>query len=193
MFQSFNQTFKSLNLRTTYALIVLATLLGFVVVAEIHETADRAAAVRTTLSANIARHGGNIDEAIWRERSGAAQEALSAWNATRWSGATSGIAAAALQSELNQITNAANVNVLSLQVDPAPIELPEGNVLQFRIALDSTNAETVANLLSSISTHQPMIIINEMSAAFDDNSAGRLSLAGFAPISLTTNQTAEDL
>ncbi len=188
MYRYYERIKQSLNLRTLYGLIALGCLLGFAVIARIGDAAARAEETRAQVDERLTRHGGAIDEGVWRERAENAEQALALWRATRWSGPTSGIIAAELQGAIGRVVSSAQLNMLSVNVEPAPAESPSGTVLRFRVATDSRSGDSVAKALAAFGAHEPMIVVDEVNAVFDEGSSGRFSISGYAPITITTPQ-----
>lgn len=175
---------QSLNLRTLYALIALGFLLGVMIIFRLSDAAASAALEREQVESRLARHGGAIDEAAWLQRAEDAQNTLSAWRATRWSGPTAGVVAAELQSALSRVIASAQLSSLAINVEPAPVELPNGTVLRFSVSTDSQNGANVAKTLAALATHEPMLVVNGMNVVFDEDASGRFSISGFAPVSI---------
>lgn len=188
MNQFVDQLRQSLNQRTIYALIALGCLLGFSLTARIGDAAKGAEELRLQADARLARHGGEIDEAAWLARADEAELALASWSAAHWTGPTAGFIAAELQSAISVIAATTDVNVIAVNVEPAPVETPQGRVLAFRVATDSRNGENVAKTLSAFAAHEPMLFIDGMNAVFDSEQRGRFSFSGYAPIVITEPQ-----
>lgn len=182
---------QSLNLRTLYALIALGFLLGIAVALRISDAAASASLERAQVENRLQRHGGAIDEAAWLQRAENADAILSAWQATRWSGPTAGVAAAQLQSAIGQILASSQLTPLSINIEPAPVELPYGAVLRFSVAADSRNGDSVAKTLAAMAAHEPMIVVDGMNVVFDESASGRFSVSGYAPISIAEPQAQE--
>ncbi len=185
MLQQIENLKQSLNPRTLYGLIALGVLLGFAFIARMDDAVEQAREVRTQADERLARHGGAIDEKLWRDRAENAESALSLWQATQWSGPTAGFVAAELQGAISAAARSAELNVLSVEVEQAPVELQSGSALQFRLATDSRSGDSVARLLAALAAHQPMIVVDEVNAVFDEQSSGRFFAAGYAPVSLS--------
>lgn len=175
---------RSLNQRTIYGLIALAGVLGIALIARLSDEAANAATVKAQFAERLARQGGEVDEVLWRERADGAQGVLDQWKATRWSGPTPGFIAAALQSEMNRIASLAQLSIRSLQVDPAPVDLPGGAALRFRIVGDSPSGDSAVKMLAAINAHRPMIVVTEMNVTFTEDTSGRFSAEGYAPIAV---------
>ncbi len=175
---------QSLTLRTLYGLIALGCLLGVSLLGRLDAASTSAADTRAEADARLARHGGAIDENLWRERAANAQEELTFWQSTRWSAPTSGVVAAELQNAITQIARGAGLDVIAVNVDPAPTEIPSGLVLRFSFSTDSRNGDAVAKALAAFGAHEPIIVVDEMNAVFDDRNQGRFSASGYAPIIL---------
>ncbi len=191
MAQYYERIKQSLNLRTLYGLIALASLLGIAFIARMDDAAASAKEARVQVDERLARHGGAIDERVWRERAENAEQALTLWRATQWSGPTAGVVAAELQGAISGVAAAAQLNVLSVTVEPAPVELSDGTVLRFRMAADSRSGESVAKTLAAFGAHEPMIIVDGMNAVFDEEARGRFSVSGYAPIAIAAPQAQE--
>ena len=182
---------QSLNLRTRYALIALGFLLGIVVIFRLSDAAASASLERAQVESRLQRHGGAIDEAAWLQRAASAEATLSAWQATRWSGPTAGVAAAQLQSAIEQILASSQLTPLSIDIEPAPVELPNGTVLRFSVAADSRSGDSVAKTLAAMAAHEPMIVVDGMNVVLDESTSGRFSVSGYAPISILEPQQQE--
>ena len=177
---------QSLNLRTMYGLIALGCLLGFALIGSLNDAVQRASLSRAEVDARLTRHGGAIDETIWNERAADAEAELAFWQSTHWSGSTSGVIAAELENAISQITRGANLRVINVNVDPAPSETPSGPILRFSFSTDSNSGDSVAKILAAFGAHQPVLVIDEVNAVFDESIAGRFSASGYAPVSLLT-------
>jgi|GEM_PF-7092852 len=188
MNQLVNQLRQSLNQRTIYALIALGCLLGFALIARIGDAAAGAEEMRLQADARLARHGGELDEAEWRSRAEEAELALANWSAAHWTGPTAGFIAAELQSAISVVAGTTDVTVIAVNVEPAPVETPQGMVLAYRVATDSRNGESVAKILAAFAAHEPMLFIDGMNAVFDSETRGRFSFSGYAPIVITEPQ-----
>ena len=175
---------QSLTLRTLYGLIALGCLLGVSLLGRLDAATARAAESRAEMDARVARHGGGIDENLWRERAANAETELAFWRATHWSGQTPGVIAAELQDAINMTARAAGLDVIAVDVDPAPSEIPGGPVLRFSFSTDSRSGDAVAKTLAAFGAHEPIIVIDEVNAVFDDSRLGRFSASGYAPITL---------
>ncbi len=186
--QYFEQFKQALNLRTSYGLIALGCLLGIMLIVRLNDATMTASAARVQVENRLARHGGAIDEVTWQERADSAEQALSEWQATRWSGATSGVIAAELQSAIGRVIDAAQLTPLNITVEPGPVELPSGAVLRFTVAAESRTGDSVAKTLAAFAAHEPMIVVDGMNAVFDEQSRGRFSVSGYAPISIAVSQ-----
>ena len=186
MVQLFERLKQSLNQRTLYALIVLGCLLGFALIARIGDAVAGAKISHLQAEERLARHGGGVDEEVWQARADTAHAALTEWKATQWTGPTAGIAAAELQRTLNRIASSAQLRVISITVEPAPVEIPEGLILRFQMATDSRSGDSVAKVLAAFSSHRPLIFVDGVNAVFDERNSGRFSLDGYAPIAVAT-------
>ncbi len=184
MVQLFERLKQSLNQRTLYALIILGCLLGFALIARIGDAVASAELSHRQAQERLARHGGGVDEEVWLTRAENAEAALAEWQATQWAGRTPGIAAAELQRALTRIALSAQLRVISITVEPAPVEIPEGLVLRFRMATDSRSGDSVAKVLAAFSSHRPLIFVDGVNAVFDERGSGRFSLDGYAPITV---------
>lgn len=177
---------QSLNQRTLYALILLGCLLGFALIGRIGDAVASAAETHRLADERLARHGGVVDEDAWRTRAENAETVLAQWQSTQWSGPTAGFIAAEMQSRIRAIAVSAGLRVISINVEQAPVDTPEGPVLQFSMATESHNGDGVANALAMFAAHEPMLFIDGVNAVFDENKRGRFSINGFAPVSITT-------
>lgn len=186
-----DQLKQSLNLRTLYALIALGFLLGLMVIFRLSDATASAAADRAQVENRLMRHGGAIDEAAWSQRAQSAEATLAAWQATRWSGPTAGVVAAEIQSAIGQVIASAQLAPRSINVEPAPVELPNGAVLRFRISTDSRSGDSVAKTLAAMAAHEPMLIVDGMNVVFDEVGTGRFSVSGYAPINIAEPQPRE--
>lgn len=175
---------QSLNLRTLYGLIALGCLLGVSMLGRLDAATVRAADARAEIEARLTRHGGAIDENLWRERAATAQAELAFWQSTHWSGPTSGVIAAELENAINQVARGAGLDVIAVNIDPAATESPSGPILRFSFATDSRSGDSVAKTLAAFGAHEPIIVIDEMNAVFNESVQGRFSASGYAPIIL---------
>ncbi len=182
---------ESLNLRTLYGLIALGCLLGFAIIGRIDDAAAEAQVAREAVDARLARHGGAVDETLWMERANEAEQTLAAWQTTHWSAPTAGVIAAELQSSVTSVLSSANLRVLSVKIDPEPTELPTGAILRFRFATESRNGDSVAKTLAALAAHEPMIVIDEVNAVFDERKQGRFSASGYVPINIEAAEAQE--
>ena len=182
----------SLNQRTIFALIALGGLLGLVLVFRLSDASLAAQERRAVLAERLMQQGGKVDEELWRERAEAAQTSLAQWRATRWTGETPGLVAAIMQSEISGIATAAEISVLALEVDPSPVDLPNGAALRFRLAAESPGGDSAARALAGFSAHRPTLIVDEVNAVFDeDEKSGRLSVSGYAPVVIAPTPNGE--
>ena len=186
MNQNLERFRQSLNLRTLYGLIALGCLLGVSLIGRLDDIAKTAAQSRAETDARLTRHGGAIDETLWNERAADAEAELAFWQSTHWSGSTPGVIAAELESAINQITRGAGLRVINVNIDPAPSETPSGSVIRFNFATESRSGDSVAKTLAAFGAYQPILVIDEMNAVFDENIHGRFSASGYAPVSIVT-------
>ena len=175
---------QSLNLRTLYGLIALGCLLGISLLGRLDAATQRAADVRAEAETRLVRHGGAIDEALWRERAASAETELTFWKSTHWSGSTAGVIAAELEDAITQVIRSAELDIVVVNVEAAPSESQSGSILRFRFSTESSRGDGVAKTLAAFGAHDPILVIDEINAVFDENSHGRFSASGYAPISL---------
>jgi Tfp pilus assembly protein FimT len=123
---------------TPRSLIGLAVLLGILAVLGIGSLADaverkqqdvrelaRSVAVQRSLAAGQE----------WLSTAAALRERRDAWDARFWRGTTTGIVAAQLQNDIEEVANAAGLDRIRIEVQPLPEELADDGRLQFEVTL----------------------------------------------------------
>ena len=123
---------------TPRSLIGLAVLLGILAVLGIGSLADavdrrqqdvgelaRSVAVQRSLAAGQE----------WLNTAAELRERRDTWDARFWRGTTSGIVAAQLQNDIEEVANAAGLDRIRIEVQPLPEELAGDGRLQFEVTM----------------------------------------------------------
>lgn len=175
---------SQLNARVSYALIALATAFGFALFLELQERSIVATSRVQTLRTQLVQLQDLRDLEGWEERASAARELSGQWEAKKWSAATTGVAAAEIQSLLRSVAAENNLSGVRLTADSEPTFVQGQPVIQFEFA-GQVPIDNFLPLMAALQTNEKRLILIEVSYA-RGVSRGTLRCKGIAPITLET-------
>lgn len=170
-----------LNRRAQYAVLALAALLAFSLIARLGDAAAAARMGAETARDTLARQGGDVDLDLWRARAQEAEAAVDAWRDTQWRGPTGGVVAAQLQRAIVAASDA-RVSVSGLSVEPEPAPLSSGPALRFGARARAGQRADMAAFLATLGAHQPRLVVNEATLIFSNAGDAQLVANGVAPV-----------
>jgi len=107
-----------------------------------------------------------------------------------WSGATSGVIAARLQSAMHRISQQHNVKNMSIKVDPETIELDGVEVLRFEYSGRIPSGKDTIDFYIDLAMHKGSIIISELNInnSIRDARPTFITMSGLIPITLISQE-----
>ena len=195
MIERVTDTWRRANRRERYMIVALGAVALAAGVLQLRAAADAAATRRADAAAQAALFGDGLDEEIWAERGSAAQSGLDAWRRASWRGASYGIAAAQIQSRLIELSAAAKLVEVSVEVDPTPIDIASGEALRFKINANAPITRHAADFTAGIVANERRLITDDLNLLFTNENTVRIGLSGVAPVVLDApaqNQDAQN-
>lgn len=189
MLTTLKDNFAQMSPRTAYAIVILMALLGLSFIFRLNDMVTTAQASKNEAQQRLSQYGQDVSLDEWTARADSARTALATWRLRRWKGETPGFVAAEVQSALRQLATGAEIDVLTLEVDPTPFDVANGQALRFRLSATTRDGEGVPRTMAAFSRQRPLLILDEASANFTNiKYSGRLTVSGYAPIDVVPAQ-----
>lgn len=176
--------------RSQYAVVILAILVAFKLLDvaastrsqsynQFQQTAERAALLKVPNAVET-----------WATKADEARTLSQEWNDHLWSGNTTGVIAATLQTELTQLLDARELSRVVIQVDPEAFDIPIGGQgIRFTLTARNARIDQILALLSDIAGYNRWIIIDDMNLIVTRSETGVLTASGVAPMTTSAAQT----